>query len=136
MSKPDDAPVRRETEQSNPDRRTAMMPAAGAAAASIGAAVPASGSSQTFSPEFLECKRLWDEWGRVLREDGDDAAGDALQAQFNAAEQRLLARPPRTLQDLRERAILWELDDSRDETEIETGVLEAIRALVPGGLNV
>ena len=88
-----------------------------------------------FSPEFLECRRLLDAWDRACAGHDEDAIA-AVMAQYSAAEAALLARPPRTLQDLRERAILWKLDDSGSPTKIEVAVLAAIEAVVPGGLPV
>jgi hypothetical protein len=104
-------------------------------------------SETPFSPEFLECKRLWDALGAHLDavghihpgedgyDEGERVAAD-LQERFNVAESALLARPPRTLQGLRERAIFWKLDDSNPSpTNLQIAVLAAIEAVVPGGLN-
>jgi hypothetical protein len=99
-------------------------------------------SEQTpFSPEFRECKRLWDALGAAGDvhpgdDEGERVAAD-LQERFNVAEAALLARPARTLQDLRERAIFWKLDDSNpSSTNLQIAVLAAIEAVVPGGLNL
>ena len=58
-SKADDALITGKTERHKPNRRTAMTLAAGAAA-TVASAPGASAGPSSFSPEFLECRRLWD----------------------------------------------------------------------------
>ena len=88
MSKAEDGRITPETEHPNLNRRSALMLAAGAAAVS---AVPATAASApSFSPEFLECKRLW----AGLEEEGTNSP---LYAEYMAARDALVERPIRSI---------------------------------------
>jgi hypothetical protein len=144
MSKTADAHIADETEHQNPNRRTAMMLAAGAAAVSIGAAIPA-GASPPYRPSqaYLDCVAARE---REMTTDLGDEEGDRHMRENGKVVDRFLAFDgPTTMERLGEIALIWRLNgwedsDKGDQSEkLERALWQAIEELTgvkpQGGLN-